>query len=258
VRGRPSLTARHVAWQRAQLDRPAGPAGDPDAEHRLEASLRGWLFLPVRAGVPMAARTRFFDTQTQSAIQAGVRQVVILGAGYDGRAMRFAHPGARFFEVDHADTQADKRRRLRQARVDPSTVTLVAADLAKDDLDVVLCAAGFDDTLLALVLCEGLLPYLTPAQAEHLLRSVFGLVAPGSALACNFHVRPPSSAPRTRLSRGAVDGLLRLIGEPRLCEFAPGDPEQLLETTGWSIDTRIEADHEAHHGYGVLVRALRP
>ena len=60
----------------------------------------------------MAARTRFFDEQTQAAIHADVSQVVILGAGYDGRAMRFADPGTRFFEVDQTATQADKRRRL--------------------------------------------------------------------------------------------------------------------------------------------------
>jgi hypothetical protein len=95
---RPSLTARHVAWQRASLERAAGRYGDPDAEKRLDASLHGWFRLPGAVGVPMASRTRFFDETTLSAIHGAVRQVVILGAGYDGRALRFAHPGVRFFE----------------------------------------------------------------------------------------------------------------------------------------------------------------
>src|SRR6476620_6984112 len=103
---RPSLTARHVAQQRARLDRPQGAHGDPAAEHCLEAAVAGWLRLLRTTGVPMAARTAFFDQQTQAAIECGVRQVVILGAGYDGRALRFAHPGVVYFEVDRPATQA--------------------------------------------------------------------------------------------------------------------------------------------------------
>jgi len=57
------------------------------------------------------ARTAFFDRVVVSAIDRGVAQVVIGGAGYDGRAFRYAKPGVRWFEVDHPATQADKRAR---------------------------------------------------------------------------------------------------------------------------------------------------
>jgi hypothetical protein len=46
-----------------------------------------------------------------SALEAGIDQVVVVGAGYDGRALRYSRPGVRWFEVDHPDTQADKRER---------------------------------------------------------------------------------------------------------------------------------------------------
>ena len=58
------------------------------------------------------ARTVFFDDAVLDAIDRGVKQVVILGAGYDGRALRFRTPGVQFFEVDHPATQVDKLRRL--------------------------------------------------------------------------------------------------------------------------------------------------
>jgi methyltransferase (TIGR00027 family) len=256
VKGRPSLTARHVAWQRAQLDRPATVTGDPEAEQRLEASLAAWYLAPTHAGVPMAGRTRFFDGEIQDAIDAGVGQIVILAAGYDGRALRFAHPGVRFFEVDHPATQADKRRRLAAVGAGVSAVAFVPVDLATDDLAAALAAAGFDGGRPALVLCEGLLSYLTPAQVEGLLGSVALLSAPGSILTCNFHVRPPSSAVRTRIARAAVDVLLGVIGEPRRCSFAPDEFEAVLLRSGWVFDRREEAEHE-DTGYGVLVRAVR-
>jgi methyltransferase (TIGR00027 family) len=60
----------------------------------------------------MARRTAFFDRASLAALERGVRQVVVLGAGYDGRALRFATPGVTWFEVDHPATQSDKRARL--------------------------------------------------------------------------------------------------------------------------------------------------
>ncbi len=89
--------------------------GDPAAEVRLSVSLPRPMWWPLFSGAwrrRIAARTPFFDDVTLAAIDAGVTQVVILGAGYDGRALRFAHPNVRFFEVDHPATQEDKRRRL--------------------------------------------------------------------------------------------------------------------------------------------------
>jgi methyltransferase (TIGR00027 family) len=60
----------------------------------------------------MAARTRFFDSGLLHACERGVGQVVIVGAGYDGRPLRFRRPGVTFYELDHPATQADKRARL--------------------------------------------------------------------------------------------------------------------------------------------------
>ena len=205
----------------------------------------------------MAARTTFFDAQTQASIAGGVRQVVILAAGYDGRALRFAHPDVRFFEVDLPGTQADKRCRLEDARADVTNVAFVPADLTTDDLPPLLAAAGFIAGAPALFTCEGLLTYLTRAHVEQLLRSVHAAAAPSSVFACNFHVRPPDAGLRARAGRAAVDLLLRAIGEPRRSVFAPGDPEALLSSSGWVIDTRIEADHEPDHGYGVCVSCTR-
>jgi methyltransferase (TIGR00027 family) len=63
----------------------------------------------TRAG--LAARVLWFDAQVASALDAGVEQVVVIGAGYDSRAWRFRGNGTRFFEVDHPTTQHDKMRR---------------------------------------------------------------------------------------------------------------------------------------------------
>jgi methyltransferase (TIGR00027 family) len=60
------------------------------------------------------ARTRFIDDALLKALQEGMQQVVILGAGFDCRAYRI--PGierTRVYEVDHPNTLAAKRQHLK-------------------------------------------------------------------------------------------------------------------------------------------------
>lgn len=55
-----------------------------------------------------------------------VTQIVIVGTGYDGRALRFSQPGVRFFEVDQPVTQQDKRRRIEALGVTSEEITRAA------------------------------------------------------------------------------------------------------------------------------------
>src|ERR1700735_1474613 len=99
----PSRTSQVVALTRCGLTRPHTPDGDPGAQRRLCA---GMPTVTVAGLLPsLAARTRFFDDQVLAAISAGVSQIVILGAGYDDRGLRFRSPGVRFVGLGHAGTQ---------------------------------------------------------------------------------------------------------------------------------------------------------
>ena len=107
----PSRTSQAVALTRAGLRRPHSMQGDPDSQWKL---CRDMQFSPPAWLAPsIAARTRFVDAEVTGAIEAGLRQVVTCGAGYDDRALRFRTSGVRFFELDHPATQADKARLLR-------------------------------------------------------------------------------------------------------------------------------------------------
>jgi methyltransferase (TIGR00027 family) len=71
---------------------------------------------------------------------------VILGAGLDSFAYRRPDLAQvlRIFEVDHPDTQAWKRTRLRAAGVElPATLSLVAVDLEKQSLIDSLRMSGY-------------------------------------------------------------------------------------------------------------------
>src|SRR5207248_8361300 len=136
--------------------------GDPDAEEQLARDVAGTITVdPNGMMVPyLAARTAFFDRVVVRSLDAGVTQVVIAAAGYDGRALRYAKPGVRWFEVDHPDTQVDKRARLEHLDIDTPHVAFVAADFSVDDVAAGLAAAGHDRSQASLFLCEGVAIYL--------------------------------------------------------------------------------------------------
>src|SRR5581483_3816821 len=129
-----SRTAQGVTAERAVLAG-MGVIADPYAEAMLTPSwtafvavVRHWPFQGkpwslARAG--LAARFLWLDARVRDALDAGITQLAVVGAGYDSRAWRFSAAGVRFFEVDHPATQRDKVR-----RAPGRSPTYVAADLA--------------------------------------------------------------------------------------------------------------------------------
>jgi O-methyltransferase involved in polyketide biosynthesis len=111
--GGPSITAQRVAAYRLGFTRLPAPYGDTAADERLAADVAaGQEPAAGRMREYLQARTRFFDRVVVGAIGRGVRQIVVGAAGYDGRPLRYARSGVRWFEVDHPATQRDKRERL--------------------------------------------------------------------------------------------------------------------------------------------------
>ena len=183
----------------------------------------------------MEVRTAFFDDEVLEAVTSGVTQVVIVGAGYDGRALRFRRPGVRFFEVDHPATQCDKRRRVEGLGVALDHVTFASIDLMRERIGDVLAAAGHDPARRSLFLCEGLLLYLTPPVVESLLRDLRDRSARGSRLAVSTREDMPGASALAAARGAGRRLLLALIGEPRRSSFGIGEFGQLLERTGWTI-----------------------
>lgn len=132
----------------------------------------------------MAARTRFFDDFFAAAVDAGIRQAVILASGLDARAYRLTWPGDMvLFEIDQPEVLQFKATTLAGLGATPSTeLRTVAVDL-RNDWPSALGAAGFDTSAPTAWIAEGLLGYLPPDAQDRLLDTIGDLSAPGSRLA---------------------------------------------------------------------------
>jgi methyltransferase (TIGR00027 family) len=124
----------------------------------------------------VVARTRLIDDHLEAALRDGMRQIVILGAGFDTRAYRIEGiDRARVFEVDHPDTGASKRRCLQQVLgAPPAHVRFVAVDFGRDGIDERLTSAGFDRDARTFFIWEGVSNYLTEAAVDATLAFMGG------------------------------------------------------------------------------------
>ena len=242
------MTSQAVAVTRAGFDRPHSQAGDPQAQLRLCAGMRSRALDHMRAS--LAARTTFFDGQVTGAIAAGIWQVVVLGAGYDDRALRFRSAGVTFFEVDHPGTQADKRARLHAILAEDESAgvpvagesgpVLAAADFTSDDVAIVLAAAGHDPGRPTLFLCEGLLVYLDQVSTVRFLASVRGAAAAGSLLAASLATHADGLDSDAVVARG--NARRRTAGaEPWRTILPAAGQSDLLARSGWRIERSVDA-----------------
>jgi methyltransferase (TIGR00027 family) len=135
------------------------------------------------------ARTAWFDGIFRNALGDGIRQIVLLGAGYDTRAWRFRDllGDARVFELDIRSTQESKIAALHAAGMDtPEQVSFVRIDFRSEDLETVLVRAGYDPTQRTLFVWEGVTYYLAEESVNATLRFVHRNSARGSRLCFDY------------------------------------------------------------------------
>jgi len=192
---------------------------------------------PMRAS--LEARTIFFDGQVVAAIAAGISQIVVLGAGYDDRALRFRTEGVTFFEVDHPATQTDKRARLSAIGL-PSGLVLVPADFRHDDLRSVLARAGHDPTAASLFISEGLLVYLDEQATIGLLGGACAVAAAGSLLAASLATHAEGLDSAVVLAR--ANARRRTAAQEPWLTIRPAAAQvSLLARAGWQVTRSVDA-----------------
>jgi methyltransferase (TIGR00027 family) len=204
---------------------------------------------PVRAGYqdPMTLRssaayagvilrTRYTEDALRTAVANGVRQYLILGAGFDSFALRlpaFARD-LQIYEIDHPVTQALKRQRLRDCGlIPPPCVQYLAADLSREELAATLARASFDPNLRSFVSWLGVTMYLTRAANLATLRAIAQSVAPGSELVFTYFdlERGLQESERVR----ALTERVAALGEPFRSGFDPATLGADLRTCGWTL-----------------------
>lgn len=170
-----------AAVERVRTAPPRGRRREVPAGGRRKAIIEGFQTEMLRGNAQvMVPRTIAID---DAVAELKNPQLVILGAGLDARAWRMpVLADVSVFEVDHPDSQRDKRARIGTRAPVAKALNMVAVDFTRDSLAAELARAGHDKAIPTTWIWEGVVPYLTPAQVEATLKVIAERSAPGSRL----------------------------------------------------------------------------
>jgi len=250
---RPSMTALGVARHRAahqMLDKPlvfedplAMAILGPDSAIQLAA----WHPLPeprtsryLRAFV--SVRSRYSQDELALAVERGVQQCVILGAGLDTFAYRNPYPGLRVFEVDHPATQERKRAQLQSSGISiPDSLSFVPVDFERETFVDGLGRAGFRPKVPAFFSWLGVVPYLAVETTLETLRLIASL-APLNTLVFDYPEPRESLSEQHRAAFDRLTSRVAAAGEPLKGFFVPAELKAQLHGMGFDSLEDLHAE----------------
>lgn len=185
----------------------------------------------------LTVRERHIDEYLKLQIEAGIQQLVILGAGFDARAYRFEDimNGIKVFEVDHPASQKDKLQKLNKifGKI-PAHVTYVSIDFNTQNLADRLFECGYSKALKTLFIWQGVTQYLTSEAVDDTLRFICENSGEGSSVI--FDYMYPSLLDGT-IKRGEVANMRSkqwLSGESMVYGIPEGKAVEFLQTRGFT------------------------
>jgi len=252
-----SLTAAGIAIARAvESEKPADEriCYDPYARQFVPAWMYRILGFFIKIGYAelrgpgvngfLMARERFIDDVLQNFLNEGLRQLVILGAGYDSRAYRFNLPGlVKTFEVDHPATQADKLENVQRVfgKI-PDHVTYLPVDFNTQTLSERLLSSGYDPGLISLFIWQGVTMCLTPAGVDSTLAFIMKNTAPGSAIIFDYVYQAVLDGIQKQSEISSIRRYRFMTGEGLTFGIAEGTAEAFLKVRGFQQAKDVTAD----------------
>jgi methyltransferase (TIGR00027 family) len=208
------------------------PPGDPNTV--LARALRA-----VTPASTVLARARYTEDRLAAAVERGIDQYVLVGAGLDTFALRRSDlHGIRVFELDHPESQAAKRERLAAAGLgEPSNLHFGSVDFERESVADVLARLPFRPDRPAVFAWLGVTMYLTRTAIEATWRALATVAARGSEVVFDFIHPGALSGPaaRPRLERA------RAIGEPIMTGLDPTTLGADLAAGGWALLEMLDA-----------------
>lgn len=205
---------------------------------------------PARVCAYFALRHRFAEDRLELAIERGVRQVILLGAGLDSLALRRPALAKQvtLVEVDHPDSQRWKLGRLAELGLETPFVSYVPVDFARERLLDRLEDSGVRLDKPTYFSWLGVTVYITRATCDATLALIAGRPR-GSEVVFDFTLRSNLLDPSESAFSAAAAGNSAVNGEPWLTYFDPIELETHLATVGFTRIQRLTPQIAASNYY---------
>jgi methyltransferase (TIGR00027 family) len=204
---------------------------------RLFGILNRWLYAKGSYEY-VIARTKYIDAAFKQALEEGFDQLVVFGAGFDSRAIRFSqfNRATTIFEVDAPTTQQEKIKAFKSRKISqPANLVYVPVDFDKERLEEKMLQAGFKAGRKTLFTVEGVTMYLTAEGIEGTFRFISDSSAKGSILVFD-HIYAGVLRGENRYygEEGMVESVAK-AGEKFLFGLEEGEAAEFLGKFGFSL-----------------------
>ncbi|MEO1058825.1 MAG: class I SAM-dependent methyltransferase [Actinomycetota bacterium] len=182
----------------------------------------------------MAWRKRWNQDKVRAHLNAGVRQVVIIGSGLDTTALRMipVFPDAVFYEIDQIETLRAKADAVHTLFGPLPAERYTAVDFATDDIEARLLAAGYDPTSPAMFVAEASLEYAPRQEVVDTWRMIRRNSSPTTTFVTTF-VRPADGGFNADIDRSKAQ--VQAAGEPLLFTPTTDEIDELCTAEGFEI-----------------------
>lgn len=213
----------------------SGPASSGESQADVDT-----LLLKSAAYANVILRCRYTEDALAEAVARGVRQYVLIGAGFDSYALRVPATAKHLsiFEIDHPATQDMKTARLAECGITiDDSVHFLPADLSRESLSAVLMNSAFSATEPAFFSLLGVTMYLSPADNRATMREIVKCGAPGSELVFSYVDQQVFSAEAAAAPAAFVDMQKQVaaVGEPFVSGFDPATLKENLRSVGLEL-----------------------
>lgn len=218
------------------------PWGDrlvPEAVKRALASSDANLdeaLLRSRSYPNVIMRTRFAEDALKAAVDRGVRQYVLIGAGFDSFALRLPAFAAnlQIFEIDFPATQRLKLERIAACGMAvPDSVHFIAADLSQESVAGALARSAFETNRLSFFSWLGVTMYLTREANLATFRSIASCSPAASEVVFTYLDEQVFQAQSESFRE--LEQRVAALGEPFLSGFHPAQLAANLGACGLDL-----------------------
>ena len=196
-------------------------------------------FFPSGMYEYVSARTRYFDAAFTEALEHVFDQIVIFGAGFDSRALRFSKlsQGTRVFELDAPTTQQEKLKACQLKKlVIPGNLIFVPINFNKESVADKMAQAGFVPGRKSLFLLEAVTMYLPQDAVESTFRFIEDVSGTGSLIVFDYiYVGVLRKENKYYGERGTSLKTLAKVGEEWMFALEEGEVERFLSRHGFSL-----------------------
>ena len=204
-----------------------------------------WPFFPKGIYEYVIARTKYIDNIFKESIENGIEQILLFGAGFDTRAVRFAEKNmkTKIFELDTLYTQTAKINQFKKRGISiPENTILISIDFNVDSVSEKLESNGFKRNKTTLFIMEGIIQYLNKEAVDELFKLLYELAEPESKVVFDYIYASVLRKENIYYGEKDIYKKVNSVQEPWLFGIEKGRMEAFVKNYNFSLIQNLDSE----------------